>query len=308
MRSLIVYAGIAIITTGCGEMALMRDIRRLDTAHARGQMSDAEYNAQKAVAEQRLAVYSAEVTRIMAEASSPAGSYSDGGSGTYVQTGNRGQSRGAQPPASSGSRYVQYPVSRPRDPAPEQTASSHYVTAAARPPGDPHPETYSSMRYVPSTSAPPNAARPEAPSSSHYVQNVSAPPGNPHPEQAARSTYVQQGPAPAPPPKVGGNHAPTYVANKKSGFALPPGKITSANWEYAKKEIAKHEELKGKLGPIGWLWTGAEYIAVNAIGEEIGGFALGEAPKNYVGKFMFGKAASALWDAATESRAKPERK
>lgn len=94
--------------------------------------------------------------------------------------------------------------------------------------------------------------------------------------------------------------APVYTPNKKGGSSITPGRPSSANWEYAKQEIAKHEELQNKLGAVGWVWKAGEYVAVNSGLEEVAALGLGPKPKGFIGEFVYDLAKRKIVDAAKD--------
>ena len=154
------------------------------------------------------------------------------------------------------------------------------VNARSQSPGD----DYSAPVYVSNANRQPQAASGsyQAPV---YVSNANRQP------QAASGSYqapVYVSNANRQPQAASGSYqAPTYTPNKKGGSDLKPGRPSSANWDYAKAEIAKHQELQNKLGAIGWLWKQGEYVAVNSALEEVAAVGLGPKPKGFINDLVY---------------------
>lgn len=270
-------------------MGMMRQIKRLDQQYAAGAIPEKQYRQQRTELDVRLAAFSEAVTQQMQGAA-----YSSDG-GQYVYNNSPANHSGGSHASTPQQTYVQGPAFRPGGGAYKPSSYPTYVQTPSRAPDQTASATPNYPIYVPTQQAQPNAANYQAPI---YVQNP--------PRQSQLSSTNYQAPVyvqnPTQQPKSGSStyQPPAYVPNKKNGSSLPPGRISSANWEYAKSEIAKHEELKHQLGPVGWLWTGAEYIAINSYIDEVGGELLGLKPTTYTGQFIAKKLGGATINKAEE--------
>lgn len=185
---------------GCVEMAMQRDINRLDEAYRAGRIPRTQYLSRRARMEQDLTVHQAEVTRIMKQAQYQYGpAESDNHQGMrYVQTGAHWQPRDAQYQQDSGQRYTntgaawqprdaQYQQDsgqryvgsgaqwKPRDPGYQQDSGQRYeATGANWQPKNPPVQNDSGLRYVSTATHPPQASS-SAPSDTRYIQDRQSP-------------------------------------------------------------------------------------------------------------------------------------
>ena len=213
---------------------------------------------------------------------------------SYVQSAPH-QPRNPQGEAYRPATYVQSAPHQPRNPRGEAYRSATYVQGAAHQPRDPQGESYRPATYVPGAAHQPRDPLGEAYRPATYVQNAPRAPRSPQGEAPRPATYV---PVDAPRGKRAAQSSPgaVYVPNRKNGFLLPPEKLTQTNWDYAVKEIQKHEELKGRLGAVGWIWSGLEYVAVNSAGEAVAGKALGLKPTRFQGLLLIPNPRTVLWE------------
>ena len=133
-RIAILSIAFSFAISGCVEMAINREMSRLESEYKAGRIPEEQYQIRHAQIARKLAFHQAEVTRIMAQAQPD---YTASDSYTpmqYVQTGASSQPHNPQPERYTPAQYVQSAQHQPHDPAPENYNPSRYLQTAPRQP------------------------------------------------------------------------------------------------------------------------------------------------------------------------------